>query len=71
MKVAQQYEFQPLNPRTEREWYGLHCGEAFHLCIGNKSQLVRLEMASSWYVIADGIALALIEGRTYKVNIDV
>ncbi|KPV43848.1 DUF5348 domain-containing protein [Alicyclobacillus ferrooxydans] len=53
------------------EWYSLHCGDAFHLCIGDKSQFVRLEMARSWYVIADGVALGLIEGRTYRVNIDV
>ncbi|WDL98499.1 DUF5348 domain-containing protein [Alicyclobacillus sp. ALC3] len=53
------------------EWYGLHCGEAFQLRIGDKDQIVRLEMARSWYVIADGVPLGLTEGRTYRVNIDV
>lgn len=49
--------------------FGLHCGEHFMLCFGDKYIPCRLEMDWHWYITMNGTRLNLRNQDTYKIKI--
>jgi hypothetical protein len=56
---------------TGNQMFSLHCGEGFQLHVGRQKVNCRIEMARTWYVIADDVPLGLLKNKEYLISIDI